>query len=334
VPRPDLLLVGSLLHDIGKGYAGDHSVVGAHRATTIAARMGFAPHDVDQITKIVRHHLLLPDTATRRDLDDPATLAIVADAVAGSPELLDLLHALSIADAAATGPAAWSEWKAGLIRDLVRRTHRLLHGDVPAGVAPLPDHLRRLAEAGELAVEIGDGEVTVAAPDRIGALYRTTGVLALHSLDVRSASIRTYAGMAVNTFVVEPRFGSLPDPLLLRTELARALDGDPGLADRLRAKERAYARSAAGPRSSAPPVVLWFDDEATDATVVEIRTSDSIGLLCRLTAALERCQLDVRSARVSSTAGAVVDAFYVTTRDGRPVPAERRPDIETELARA
>lgn len=334
VPRPDLLLVGALLHDIGKGYAGDHSVVGAEHATAIATRMGFASADVEQITKIVRHHLLLPDTATRRDLDDPATLAIVADAVAGSPELLDTLHALSIADAAATGPAAWSEWKAGLIRDLVRRTHRLLHGDVPAGVAPLPDHLRALAEAGELAVEIGDGEITVAAPDRIGALYRTAGVLALHSLDVRSASIRTYAGMAVNTFVVEPRFGSLPDPLLLRTELARALDGDPGLADRLRAKERSYGRPSTGPRTEPAPVVLWFDDEATDATVVEIRTSDSIGLLCRLTAALERCQLDVRSARVSSTAGAVVDAFYVTTRDGQPVPAERRDEIETELARA
>jgi [protein-PII] uridylyltransferase len=67
--------------------------------------------------------------------------------------------------------------------------------------------------------------------------------------------------------------------------------------------------------------------------VVEFRATDSIGLLCRVTAALDRCQLDVRSARVSSTAGAVVDAFYVTTRDGRPVPAAARADIEAELTR-
>ena len=331
VPRPDLLLVGALLHDIGKGFEGDHSVVGAERAATIAHRMGFPPQDVEQITKIVRHHLLLPDTATRRDLDDPATIAIVTDAVGGSADLLDTLHALSIADAAASGPAAWSDWKGGLIRDLVRRAHGVLHGEALPTFPPLPDELRALAATGELAVEIAGDRITVVAPDRIGMLYRTTGVLALHSLDVRSASIRTHEGMAVNTFVVEPRFGGLPDPAVLRSELANALDGNLGLADRLRAKERAYTRSTPDPT---PPTVLWFDDEATDATVVEIRTSDAIGLLCRLTAALERCQLDVRSARVSSTAGSVVDAFYVTTREGRPVPGERRPDIETELAGA
>ena len=78
----------------------------------------------------------------------------------------------------------------------------------------------------------------------------------------------------------------------------------------------------------------WFDDEATDATLVEYRAHDSIGLLCRVTAALERCQLDVRGARVSSLAGSVVDAFYVTTRGGGLVPQDVRADIEAELLRA
>jgi [protein-PII] uridylyltransferase len=330
VPRPDLLLVGALLHDIGKGFAGDHSIVGAVHATEIATRMGFEPDDVDQITKIVRHHLLLPDTATRRDLDDPATIRIVTDAVAGSPDLLDTLHALTIADAAATGPAVWSDWKAGLVADLVRRAHLVIGGGQPAPLGPLDEERRELAAAGTLAVRIHDDRVVVAAPDSIGVLYRTAGVLALHSLDVRSASIHTVNGMAVNTFAVEPRFGTLPDPAVVRNDLARALDGALGLADRLRDKERAYARPGASP---APPSCTWFDDEATDATVLEIRATDSIGLLCRLTAALDRCQLDVRSARVSSMAGVVVDAFYVTTRDGRPVPESARPDIEAEIAR-
>lgn len=161
-------------------------------------------------------------------------------------------------------------------------------------------------------------------------LYRTAGVLALHSLDIRSASIRTHAGMAVNVFAVEPRFGRMPDPTLVRSDLARVLDGQPGLADRLREKERAYATSAAPSRR--PSTVLWFDDAATDATVLEFRGEDSIGLLCRLTAALERCGLDVRTARVSSLGGAVVDAFYVTTRTGRPVPQDARAGIERELS--
>ncbi|MDP9117155.1 MAG: [protein-PII] uridylyltransferase, partial [Actinomycetota bacterium] len=174
-------------------------------------------------------------------------------------------------------------------------------------------------------------EVIVAAPDTMGVLYRTAGVLALHSLNVRSASIHTHNGTAVNTFVVDPRFGRLPDPAVVRADLARAMEGALGLSDRLKQKEQAYARgSHPDPQ---PPEVLWFDDEATDATVVEFRAADSIGLLCRVTAALERCQLDVRAARVSSVAGVAVDSFYVTTRLGRPVPVHDRPEIEAELAR-
>jgi [protein-PII] uridylyltransferase len=330
VARPDLLLVGALLHDIGKGYPpGDHSVVGARVAATIARRMGFSPEDVATITALARHHLLLPDTATRRDLDDPMTITTVADAVGGSGELMDLLHALTIADAAATGPAAWSDWKAGLITDLVHRTRAVLLGDQPPQLTPLDEQRRELAEARELAVVIRGDEVVVAAPDCVGVLYRTAGVLALHSLDVRAASIRTHAGMAVNAFVVEPRFGRLPDPAVVRTDLAHALDGELSLADRLRDKERAYAPHHDGERL--PPTVLWFDDAATDATVVEFRGDDSIGLLCRVTAALERCGLDVRSARVSSLGGSVVDAFYVTTRDGQLVPVPERAAVEQEL---
>ena len=283
----------------------------------------------------VRHHLLLPDTATRRDLDDPVTVKIVSEALGGSGDLLDLLHQLTIADAAATGPGAWSDWKAGLIAELVARARLVLAGSALPPVAPLDADRMALAETGELAVVIRAGapgtEVIVAAPDAVGVLYRTAGVLALHSLDVRSASISTYRGMAINTFVVEPRFGSLPDVAVVRADLAHALDGGLGLADRLRQKERAYSRTPQV--SAAPPTVLWFDDEATDATVVELRAADSIGLLCRITAALERCQLDVRSARLSSLGGGAVDSFYVTTRDGRPVPLAARRDIEAELCR-
>jgi [protein-PII] uridylyltransferase len=333
VARPDLLLIGCLLHDIGKGYpGGDHSVVGAEHAQRIGQRMGLKPGDVATVTALTRHHLLLPDTAVRRDLDDPRTVKLVADAVDGSGELLDLLHALTIADAAATGPAVWSDWKAGLITELVARARAVLEGEEPPAPPEIDDEARALAERGQLAVEIRADEVIVAAPDRVGVLYRTAGVLALHSLDIRSASIRTHAGMAVNTFLVEPRFGRLPDPALVRSDLARALDGTLGLADKLREKENAYARRVpAG--AHLPPAVHWFDDEATDATVVEFRAADAIGLLCRVTAALERCGLDVRSALVSSMAGVVVDAFYVTTRNGMPVPRADRAEIEAELVR-
>jgi [protein-PII] uridylyltransferase len=333
VDRRDLLLVGALLHDIGKGFPGaDHSVTGAERAEVIAKRMGYDGDDLATVVGLVRHHLLLPNTATRRDLDDPMTIAIVRAAVDESRLLLDLLHALAVADAAATGPAAWSDWKAALIADLVARARAALGGTRHVPPAPLDDERRVLAERGELAVLVRPAEVVIAAPDTTGTLYRSAGVLALHSLDVREASIRTHAGMAVNRFVVEPRFGRMPDPALVRTDLARALRGELGLAAKLGEKERAYSRRGPG-AAHRRPSIHWFDD-ATDATVVEFRGEDAIGLLYRITVALEQAGLDVRSARVSSVAGAVVDAFYVTDRDGKPIPPAARAAIEADLRAA
>ena len=176
---------------------------------------------------------------------------------------------------------------------------------------PLDDERRELAEAGELAVLVRDGEVIIAAPDAAGTLYRTAGVLALHSLDVREASIRTHAGMAVNRFVVDAAVRPDARPG------ARPQRPRPGAEGRARAGREAGREGARllPPRTGrAPrrrPSIHWFDESA-DATVVEFRGEDEIGLLCRITAALEQAGLDVRSARVSSVAGAVVDAFYVT----------------------
>ncbi len=330
VERPDLLLVGSLLHDIGKGYPGDHSVIGAVHARAIAERMGFEPRDVEMIVAMVRHHLLLPDTAMRRDLDDPRTIGIVTDAVADTVDVLDLLHALAVCDAAATGPGAWSDWKGRLVDELVRRARSLLAGASIPGPPDLDPELRELAELGTVAVVVRDHEVLVAVPDGVGVLYRTAGVLALHAVDIRAASIRTLNGMALNSFDVVSRFGDLPDPALLRADLARAMEGQLGLADKLREKEQAYARRS-DPSARRAPTVKWFDDEATDATVLEIRAEDSIGLLCRVTAALERSGLDVRGARVASLGGSVVDSFYVTTNSGAIVPVADRPAVEQEL---
>ncbi|WP_415951487.1 [protein-PII] uridylyltransferase [Streptomyces sp. KLOTTS4A1] len=148
VHRPDLLLVAALLHDIGKGWPGDHSEAGETIARDVAARIGFDCADAEVLATLVRHHLLLVDTATRRDLDDPATIRSVARAV-GSASTLELLHALTEADALATGPAAWSAWRGSLVTDLVKRVGALLAGD------PLPDpsELPNTAEQERLALE-------------------------------------------------------------------------------------------------------------------------------------------------------------------------------------
>ncbi|MDG9724038.1 [protein-PII] uridylyltransferase [Streptomyces sp. DH41] len=149
VHRPDLLLVAALLHDIGKGWPGDHSVVGETIARDVAARIGFDRADVSVVATLVRHHLLLVETATRRDLDDPATVRAVAEAV-GTEHTLELLHALTEADALATGPAAWSSWRGSLVADLVKRVSAVLAGDrleEPEAAAPTAEQERLAVEA-------------------------------------------------------------------------------------------------------------------------------------------------------------------------------------------
>lgn len=148
VSRPDLLLVAALLHDIGKGWPGDHSVAGEIIAKDVAARIGFDRAEVAVLATLVRHHLLLIETATRRDLEDPATVRSVAEAV-GTTGTLELLHALTEADALATGPAAWSSWRAGLVTDLVKRVAAVLSGDAPEE----PEAGAATAEQERLAIE-------------------------------------------------------------------------------------------------------------------------------------------------------------------------------------
>ena len=138
VGRPDLLVLGALLHDIGKGTGGDHSEAGADITAVIAERLGLPDDDKRVLEKLVRYHLLLPDVATRRDLEDPATANSVAETV-GDETTLELLGALTASDGEATGPAAWTTWKARLVDELVQRAGAVLGGrPAPLGRAFLP----------------------------------------------------------------------------------------------------------------------------------------------------------------------------------------------------
>jgi [protein-PII] uridylyltransferase len=322
VARPDLLLLGALLHDIGKGLPGDHTVVGMAVVGELAPRLGLPPEDVAVLVAMVEHHLLLPDVATRRDLSDPATARAVADAV-GSAQVLELLHALTEADSAATGPAAWSSWKAGLIGDLVRRTQGLLAGAPPPGPAPLADWQEALVAQGGPLLEARDGEVSVVAPDARGLLSLAAGVLALHRLDVRSASVFSRGATAVTVFRVEPRFGALPDWAVVQNDLRRALAGELDLPAVLASREAAYASRAV--RAPAAPAVRLVDDASETATVVEVRAADALGVLHRITGALTGAGLDLRTAHISTLGADVVDAFYVVGPDGGKLadPAQR-----------
>lgn len=334
VGRPDLLLVGAWLHDIGKGFPGDHTQVGIEVIATIGVRMGFGATDVETLVAMVKHHLLLADTATRRDLDDPLTIELTAKAV-GDSETLWLLAALTEADSLATGPAAWSEWKARLVNELVRRTAAVLAG-APA-VRPaeaLTVHERVLVDAGELVIEHVGSTLTVVAPDRPGLLSRVAGVLALHRLDVRAASIRSADGMAVEVLDVTTALGEEPDWDRLASDVRRALAGRLALESRVAERAKVYARARTS-SSVAPPRVVAHNDLSATATILEVRAPDAVGLLYRITRALADCELDVRHAKVSTLGHEVVDSFYVVDASGQKVEdAEHLREIERALIAA
>ena len=141
----------------GKGRGGDHSVIGAELATRVGERLGLWPSDVRLLAAMVRHHLLLPHVATRRDLQDPATIGAVVDALEGDSVLLELLHVLAEADSLATGPGVWGDWKAALIGDLVRRCRGRMAGEPEPHPEPVPAEHLSLARDGAVHVELVPG---------------------------------------------------------------------------------------------------------------------------------------------------------------------------------
>ncbi|MBL8628500.1 MAG: [protein-PII] uridylyltransferase [Rhodospirillaceae bacterium] len=121
------LYVAVMLHDIAKGRGGDHSDLGADIALDLCPRLGLTPEETESVSWLVRYHLLMSNTAFKRDLDDPQTIASFADAVQ-SPERLRLLLVLTCADIRAVGPNVWNNWKATLLREVYHRADEYMSG--------------------------------------------------------------------------------------------------------------------------------------------------------------------------------------------------------------
>jgi [protein-PII] uridylyltransferase len=335
VSRPDLLLIAALFHDIGKGRTHDHSTEGAALIPGIAKVLGLNERDTEVLVTLTRHHLLLSQTATRRDLDDPATVAVIVEAV-GTQQVLELLQALSEADGRATGQAAWDDWRAKLVNELARRTAAALAGvpvEETVAAPDLPDEVRALAEKGKLAVITrageGAGQICVVAPDQRGLLWRSAGVLALNRLSVRSASVTTLGPMAITIFEVEPTYLGEVDSARIQDDMRRALDGSLDVIERLARRDA----SAASRKTIALPgaSVLLPGGASDQATVLEVRAHDRPGLLFAVARALDAEGLNVRSARVETLGAEVVDAFYLTDGAGLPLTPVRANDARAAV---
>ena len=336
VHRPDLLLFAALFHDIGKGSEEDHSERGVRLIQPIAHRIGFDEKDIETLKLLIRHHLLLSSTATRRDLDDPATIQSVM-ALIPDANTLELLHALSIADGEATGSAGWSDWKATLVAELVSRVRKAMDGIEVAQQPMISDEQIAFATKGELRVRLEQHSsgyaVEVISPDKPGLLSIVAGVFNISRLDVKSARTKTLGRSAVMEWIVtpEPHAPEVTEAGLHRL-IEEALKDSGGVEEKLIARAKAYASIPTIPVPD--PEIEIFTDAATDATVIEVRSHDRPGLLFRIGAAITQSKIDIRSAIVTTLGAEAIDTLYVTELTGGPLTPERANEVASHLKRA
>ena len=334
VHRPDLLLFAALFHDIGKGDTEDHSIRGERLIGPLAKRIGFPEEDVEVIKILVKHHLLLSSTATRRDLDDPATIQSIL-AVIPNLTTLELLHALSIADGEATGSAGWSDWKATLVSDLVKRVKKAMSGSSTIAAQPeiTPEQLK-VAESGVLQVNLEQREngysIEIISPDKPGLLSLVAGVINTFRLDVRSARTKSHGSSAVMKWIVTPEpHAPAVTAQNLRSEIEKAFNDTSHIEDKLIARAQAYASIPAIPVPD--PIVEFYNDGATDATIIEVRSHDRPGLLFRIGAGITQSKVDIRSAIVTTLGAEAIDTLYVSELTGGPLSDERANEVASRL---
>lgn len=366
VSRPDLLLVAAVCHDLGKGLTDehgapiDHSEAGAEIVAKLAPRLGFDLPDTRVLAALVRHHLLLAQLAVNRDPEDPATLAALlaaADVPGGSvdaAEFVALLHALTEADSEAAGPAVWSRWRAALLSGLADRARARLAGQA---APPLPDFdgsalaVRAATSPDRLAVvalapgAAGVARLDVALPDQIGVLATVAGVLSLRHVRILAAEVETVslpvrAGngaepadepWALQRWTVAAQYGELPDIARLRTDLRAALAGRLDLAARVASREAEHRPVGGRAWSALPPTVSVLDGASAVATVIEVRASDTPGLLHRVAAAIARTGTDIATARVATLGAEAIDVFYITDASLGPLSAQHAERVAEQI---
>ncbi|MGD0959831.1 MAG: [protein-PII] uridylyltransferase, partial [Methylomonas sp.] len=126
IPKPELLYLAALFHDIAKGRGGDHSLLGSQIAAEFCTQHDLPAHDAKLVTWLVANHLLLSMTAQRKDIGNPEVIHTFALQV-GSIEYLNHLYLLTVADIRATNPSLWNSWKDKLLKELHIATHNALH---------------------------------------------------------------------------------------------------------------------------------------------------------------------------------------------------------------
>jgi [protein-PII] uridylyltransferase len=344
IDDPALLKFAILMHDIGKG-RGNHVQESCALARRIAERSGMSASERDTALFLVEKHLELSSAMNSRDLSDPDTGRVLADAV-GTVERLKMLAMLTYADISAVNPTAMTPWRreqlwraylaayAELTRELdtdrIRNATASLAPDLAAFVEGFPTRYLRTHEESEVrrhrelamtaeqkgaAVSLerrnGVYQVCVAAPDRPFLFASICGALASFGLNiVKAEAFSNAAGMVLDTFTfADPNRTLELNPTerdRLEDMVCRAAMGRVDV-KRMLANRRPPARI-----QRVPPRVVFNNDASQHATLVEIVAEDRTGLLYDLATAMSQAGCDISVVLIDTEAQRALDVFYVT----------------------
>ncbi|MDP2901724.1 MAG: [protein-PII] uridylyltransferase [Methylovulum sp.] len=162
IPKPELLYIAALFHDIAKGRNGDHSSIGEEIARQFCIQHDLSTHDTKLVAWLVRNHLIMSMTAQRKDIGDADIIHEFAQHV-GSIEYLNYLYLLTVADIRATNPELWNSWKDALLKELYTATHSALRKGLKNPVALVDRLLESKKEAKDELLKLGIAEPVIDA---------------------------------------------------------------------------------------------------------------------------------------------------------------------------
>jgi [protein-PII] uridylyltransferase len=334
VARPDLLIFGSLFHDIGKGFSGDHTEIGIELMTDIGTKLGLESEDINILKDMIKFHLLLPDLATRRDIEDPATIQSVVDAL-NSEQLLQLLVALTEADSLATGPAAWGTWKQQLVYELAARAKHQMAGKIyplPATEEIAAKYVELVNAKSEIQVLTDNDDLIVIGNNRSGLFATICGVLSLNNLEILKANAITASdSRIVDIFKVQSIFDRPINPDQIQEQITAYIANANELESKLKEKEA----SSKTPKNKLTaldikPSIILDNSASTTSTVIEVRSTDRIGLLFKIANIISRHYFDIKSALISTIGLEAIDVFYITDTEGNKIEDIAIVDILTK----
>ncbi|MGZ8369545.1 MAG: [protein-PII] uridylyltransferase [Caulobacteraceae bacterium] len=329
------LYLAMLLHDTGKGGDQDQETAGARSARAACKRMGLTPERTDLVAWLVGHHLLMSDTAQKRDISDPRTVETFAAEVE-TPERLRMLLVLTAADIRAVGPGVWNGWKGQLLRELYSATEALFRGHGPArpdpGDAEGADAARDGVEA-RFDMVRNATEISVRTADRRGLFADLATVFAMAGAQVIAARLRTSpSGHVSDVFYVQDAAGE-PFGQTNRARL-KSLRASLGEASKGLAAKPGLHRAAELPRAAAfaiAPAVSWDNDASSTSTVIEASGRDRPGLLAELARAISDDGYSVQSAHIDNYGARAVDAFYIQTAQGERLSKPQAAALKARL---